>query len=408
MGEILLRARPFLSLFAASLVLLVPVHAVAQDPDESVAVRDRPRPEFDPLGVRVGSFNLHATLDLGLAATDNVFAEETGEDDDTIFTAGLRGRLESNWSRHALTLEAGATSVGYDDFSSEDHETAFIGGRGRLDVGARSNVWASARVAQEVEARNDPDAPLQGIPRAEFDRTELAVGAQHSFNRFRVSAAAGQLQHEYDGVQSFRDFEETSLTGRIEAELTPRIGVLAQATTDERDYDNTPALSSDGQTYLVGATINMTDLMRGEVAVGHFERDYDAGLSTDGIAASANVEWYITRLTTLSFHARRNSEDVVGATSAVPYVETVYGGRVDHELLRNFILTGAAQFGQRDYEVIDRDDEFMSAELGADYLMNRRVVLFGRYVYDDVESDGVNAYRDYEENRFTVGVSFRL
>ncbi len=148
--------------------------------------------------------------------------------------------------------------------------------------------------------------------------------------------------------------------------------------------------------------------MRGEVAVGHFERDYDAGLSTDGIAASANVEWYITRLTTLSFHARRNSEDVVGATSAVPYVETVYGGRVDHELLRNFILTGAAQFGQRDYEVIDRDDEFMSAELGADYLMNRRVVLFGRYVYDDVESDGVNAYRDYEENRFTVGVSFRL
>jgi hypothetical protein len=402
------RLRPVLSLFAASLILLAPVHALAQDQQESVSVRDRPRPEYDPLGMRFGGFNLHASLDLGLTSTDNLFAEETGEDEDTIFTAGLRGRLSSDWSRHALAFEAGGTTVSHDDFSSEDHDTAFAGASGRLDIGARSNLSARARFAHEVEPRNDPDAPAQGIPLVEYDRTELAASAQHTFNRFRVTGTVAQAQNEYDGAQSVRDFDETSLTGRVEAELTPRIGLLAQATTDERDYDNTPALSSEGQTYLVGATINFTDLMQGEIALGHFEREYDLPLTTDGVAASARLEWYITRLTTITLAARRNAEDVIGATTAIPYIQTEYGGRVDHELLRNVILTGGVEFGRREYEVIDRDDEYMSADVGADYLVNHRVVLRGRYVHDEVESDGVNAYRDYEENRVTFGVGLRL
>lgn len=407
-GESALRARKILSMVAASLIALGPVHALAQEPGERVSVRDRPRPEYDPLGVRVGAFMLHGTLDLSASRTDNVFAEPTGARDDTIFTAGLHGRLESDWLRHALAFEAGATSVMFDDFSSEDHDTSYVGVRGRLDVGSRSHIAARARFAQEVEPRNDPDGPLGGVPLVEYDRTELAVSAQHTFNRFRVTGTAARSENEYSGLQSFRDFVENSLTGRLEAELTPRIGLLLQATTDERDYDNTPALSSDGQTYLAGVTINLTDLMRGEVAVGQFQRDYDSGISTDGLAVSANLEWYITRLTTISLSANRNSEDVVGAITATPYVESQYGARVDHELLRNLTLTGGVRFGQREYEGIDRDDDFVSVDVGADYMLNRRVVLRARYVHDEVESDGVDAYRSYDENRFTLGVSFRL
>ena len=122
-------------------------------------MRERPRPEYDPLGKRFGGFNLHATLDLGATYTDNLFAEETGEDEETIYTAGLHGRLESNWSRHALGFEAGATTVSHDEFSSEDHDTYYAGTAGRIDIGSSSNVSARARFSHEVEARNDPDAP---------------------------------------------------------------------------------------------------------------------------------------------------------------------------------------------------------------------------------------------------------
>lgn len=371
-------------------------------------MRDRPRPEYDPLGKRFGGFNLNASLDLGVTHTDNLFAEETGEDEDTIYTAGLRGVLSSNWSRHAMELEAGGTTLSHDEFSNEDHDTYFAAARGRLDIGSTSNVSARARIAHEAEARNDPDAPAQGIPLVEFDRTDLAISAQHRFNRFRVAGTVGQIEQEYEGTQSFRDFDETRLSGRVEAEISPRVGLLLEATTDERDYNNTPTLNSEGTTYLVGATINFTDLMQGYVAVGQFEREYDSGDSTDGLAASAALEWYITRLTTITLNAHRNSEENVGATAAVPFVEGEYGVRVDHELLRNVILTGGARFGRREYETIDREDEYVFAEVGADWLINRHLVARGRFMRDEVESDGVNAYRDYEESRFTLGLGIRL
>jgi hypothetical protein len=408
LGDFLVRVRPILSLFAASLIAFAPFNAMAQDQQESVSVRDRPRPEYDPLGKRFGGFNLHAALDLGATYTDNLFAEETGEDEDTIYTAGLRGRLESNWSRHALAFEAGGTTLSHDEFSTEDHDTYYGGAAGRLDIGSSSNVSARARLSHEAEARNDPDAPAQGIPLAEFDRTDMSISAQHRFNRFRVAGTVGQIEQEYDGTQSFRDYDETRLTGRVEAEVSPRIGLMLEATTDERDYDNTPALSSEGTTYLVGATINFTDLMQGHVAVGQFEREYDSGDSTDGLAVSAALEWYITRLTTFTLNAHRNSEENVGATTAAPFVESEYGARIDHELLRNVILTGGVQFGRREYETIDRDDEYVFAEVGADWLINRHLVARGRFMHDEVESDGVNAYRDYEESRFTLGLGIHL
>jgi hypothetical protein len=406
LGEHFVRVQPVLSIFAASLIAMAPFHAYAQEPNESVSVRERPRPEYDPLGMRFGGFTLNGSLDLGVESTDNVFASETAEEEDTIFTAGLRGRLQSNWSRHSLAFEAGATSVSYDDFSSEDYDTSFAGVSGRLDIGSDTSVNAHARMAHEVESRRDPDAPAAGTPLVEYDRTDMAIGAQHRFNRVRVGAALAQVENEYDGAQSFRDFDETSLMGRVEAELTPRVGLLVQATTDERDYDNTPTLSSEGQTYLVGAALNLTDLIQGEIAVGQFQRDYDDGTSTDGLAISADLEWYITRLTTLSFNARRNSEDVVGATTASPYIEGSYGARVDHELLRNLIVTAGVEVGSRDYETIVREDDYMYGDVGADWFVNRRLIVRGRYEHTEVESDLTTA--EFDENRLMLGVSIRL
>jgi hypothetical protein len=409
LGDFLVRTRRILSLFAASLIAFAPMHAMAQDQEESVSVRERSRADYDPLGLRLGGFTLHATLDLNATNSDNIFAEETAEDEDTILTAGLRGRLSSNWSRHALAFEAGGATVIYDEFSSEDYDTSFAGVSGRLDIGSSSNVNARARIAHDVESRRDPDAPAQGAPRPEFDRTELALGAQHRFNRFRVGATVTQIEQEFDGLQSFRDFDQTGVTGRVEAELTPRLGLLAQVTADERDYDNTPLLSSEGQTYLVGATINFTDLMKGEVAVGQFERDYDdpAIGTVDGLALSGNLEWYVTRLTTLSFLASRNSETNVGAVTATPFVESRYGARVDHELLRNLILTVGAQAGSREYDdVISREDDFVYADAGMDWFVNRRLVVSGRVEHTDVSSDLTTA--EFDETSVTLGISLRL
>lgn len=400
------RARKFASLFAATLMAIAPMHAFAQDVDDSVSVRERPRPEYDPLGLRFGGFDLNATLDLSVTTTDNLFAEEIGADDDIIFAVSPSARLSSHWSRHALSFEGGATFDSHEDFSSEDAETGYLRASGRLDVGGSSSISASAGWAHEVEPRTDPASPATPDP-VEYDVTDLAVTGRTTFNRFRLTGTVGRVEYEFDdATQAFRDNDIAYLRGRLEVEVSPRIGLMLQAETDERDYDNAPVFNSDGQTYLVGATINFTDLMRGEIAVGHFERDYDFGGSTDGLAVAGNLEWYVTRLTTLSFNAHRNSEDVIGGAVALPYVDSSYGGRVDHELLRNLILTAGVQMGQREYELISTEEDYFYGDIGADYLVNRRIVIRARYGHNEVDSD--LPLNSYDENRFTLGVSFRL
>ncbi len=409
-GGYTLRASPIISLFAASLIILAPTHALAQQqPDEqdrNVSVRDRARPEYDPLGLRFGGFDLHASLDLAATSTDNLFAEETDTDSDIILEASPRARLSSHWSRHALAIEAGGTLPSHQDFSSEDVNTGYLRGNGRLDIGSNTAISANAGVAHLMESRVDPDRPPQTQPPVEYDETDMGIGIEHTFNRFRVGAFAARNQYDYDGAQAVRSFDQDSFTGRIEAEISPRIGLLLEATTDQRDYDNAPGLSSDGQTYLVGASLRLTDLLRGRLAVGQFSRDYDNGISEDGLAVDANLEWYVTRLTTLTFTGRRNTEDTVGANTVEPYIQTEYGARVDHELLRNLILTGGFMVGKRDYDVSNLTDDYNRVELGADYLLNRRWALRGRYTRDSVSSDLPG--RDFDVNRFTVGLTFRL
>ena len=411
MGAFDVRLHPALSFFAASLIAFVPFEAAAQEvASPSVSVRERPRPEYDPQGVRFGGFDLHANLDVGVASTDNLFATENNADSDTIYTISPQAHLDSHWSRNALSFAAGLTQTGHQDFNSEDTTTGFVSGRGRLDVGANTQVTGGARYAREVEPRTNVDALQIGEP-VEYDVSQGLLSVAHTFNRIQVSASAQRTELNYHDAgpidQDFRDSTENAGTLRAEYAISPRIGLVGQMTLDHRKYDNDPGLSSNGRTYLVGVAINFTDIMRGQVAVGEFNRDYDFGQHVNGTAVDANLEWYVTELTTLSFSASRSGQDS-GATTSDPYVESSLGAHVDHELLRNLIVSAGIQKGKRDYQVIDRNDDFTGGEVAAEYILNRRVALSARYRHDSVDSSGANRYRNYDVNTFSLGLSLRL
>lgn len=399
-----MRIHPFVSLFAASLITFLPMHAMAQSTDGGgVSVRDRERPELDPLGVRLGAFTLNATLDLDVTSTDNLFATSTGEVDDMIYTVSPSARLASDWSRHALALEAGAAFRSHEDFSSEDVDTHYVRGTGRFDIGSDTALHGSARYGHEFTPRYDPES-LAGSP-TEYDRTDASLGISHRFARFAIRADAFMTEREYDGAAFARDYEETGIRGRLDVEVSPRITAFIRGVADERDYDNSPASNSEGRALLVGAAFN-GDLFRGEVSVGQFEREYEGFDTIDGLALAGRVEWSLTPLTTVTVDAQRSADDNIGVASGLPYVATEYGARVDHELLRNVILTAAVRSGERDYEDAAREDEYMRYEVGADYVLNRRVALRARYTRDDVDST-VPA-RNFEVDAVTVGVSLRL
>lgn len=198
-----LRIHRAFSLFAASLIALAPVNALAQtEPqtqaqtttttttpppevvrEEPVSVRNRPRPEYDAPGRRLGAFNLSASLDFDVTSTDNLFAAPDGSEvDDIIYAVTPTARLESDWSRHMIAVEGSYTSKTHQDFGNEDAETYYLRGVGRLDIGRSSTINAAARAAHQVSPRTDPDSPLVGNP-VEYDRLDSSIGVQHRFAR---------------------------------------------------------------------------------------------------------------------------------------------------------------------------------------------------------------------------------
>ncbi|MGH6905908.1 MAG: outer membrane beta-barrel protein, partial [Geminicoccaceae bacterium] len=77
--------------------------AYGQEPDPNVPVTARPRPDFDPLGIRAGGFLIYPSLTVGSSYDTNVFATKDDTKDDFIFNFLPGFLVRSNFPRHAIT-----------------------------------------------------------------------------------------------------------------------------------------------------------------------------------------------------------------------------------------------------------------------------------------------------------------
>jgi uncharacterized protein (PEP-CTERM system associated) len=105
------------------------------------------------------------------------------------------------------------------------------------------------------------------------------------------------------------------------------------------------------------------------------------------------VTWNVTQLTTVTFEASRTIEETTlsGAAGALSSDAQL---TVDHELLRNLIVSAGARFNYIDYEGISREDDIAGLGLGATYLINRYFNAGLRYSFTARDSNVANA--DYE------------
>jgi len=83
----------FIGLLGAALAMPMAVVAQSADPFQwdrrefaGQSVRTRPRPELDPLGIRVGSFRFYPSLEIGGRYEDNVFRSPSNEKGDLVTT----------------------------------------------------------------------------------------------------------------------------------------------------------------------------------------------------------------------------------------------------------------------------------------------------------------------------------
>jgi hypothetical protein len=394
----------------------------AYDRDHNVSVQERAAEEQAPLGIGLGGFLLFPQIDLGVEMNDNIFAAQVNETDDTIFHAGASARLASQWSRHALNFFGGVSSRTFSDNGDDDAVDWRLGADGRLDVVRETSIRGNAGFGHTTESRFSGNGPAALAEPIEFDYTDVGAELVHDVNRIRASIGFSYGTFDYeDGRlvgsptpfdQDFRDNDALNVTGRVDYALSPDTAVFGSVSRLTRDYDleGGPAFDRDSQgwRYLVGANFDLTSVVRGEIGLGYSDTEYDGTSfsNVDGLAASAEVDWFVTQITTLNFSAGRETTDS-GITGAAGIDRVSYGARVDHELRRDLILTGGAALEQDDYQSIDRDDDRSRFDVGVDWYANRAMKLGASYERFEQDSAGINRDRDYTANVFMLKASFR-
>jgi len=379
------------------------------------SVRDRARPGYDAVGIRAGAFLILPKVDVSETYNDNIYATETDEKNDFITAVSPQIDINSLWSRHALNLNASLSKYWYKDHVSENRLDWNVGADGRIDVLRDTSFSGGLDYRQAHEDRSSPNSPTAAAEPTEYNLFDASLAFNQRFNRLTAKLSGTYDNYNYKDVpqvgggtldQDFRDRDEYVGALRVGYDVSPDTNVYVQGSLNKRSYDETVPLdrSSDGYAAVVGSDFKLSRLAEGGLYVGYQHQDYDDASfsSTGGIAYGAKINWFVTPLTTVRFAASSTINETIEFTAS-GYTAQQVGIGIDHELLRNLVLSGDIGYENDDFGDNPRRDDIYSVLVGATYLLNQNFAVGVNYGYLDRNSN--MSGRDYTQNR--VGITVR-
>jgi hypothetical protein len=413
---------------AAICAWLVPSLAMAQsasyfDRDNNVSVLQRPRPDYQALGVDLGAFQLFPSVTTTEAYDDNIFATSTGRVSDWITTVNPTLDLKSNWSRDSLELTATDSSNLYAGTSSEDTNDYSVNMFSEIDAGTDSSFSGSVGYGHYHIARTSEVSFGDSVNPVQYDGLNANLGAIQTLNRLRFSESVAYFRTMYDDAVDqlgtplpFSQDDGSQIVGDVRASyaISPDIALFVDGVYNVRSYDDLPPVTlldrnSNGYEATVGADFDITRLVRGQVQVGYLSQHYESPIfhPVQGPDVHARVEYFLSGLTTITLHANRTIIDDVDPV-AVSYLQTEGGVQVDHELLRNVLLAGKLNYEDDDFTGVQRDDRRTTASARATYLLNQHLGLTAGYSFIDVRSSGPARVGSYDANVLSLSLTLQL
>ncbi len=409
----------------ALLSFFLPLSVLAAGGQQGPVFVTDPNPSFSDIAFksdltrRVGSFGLTPTAYAGLVTTDNVRFTSANKDSDQIAQLGGAVSLASSWSRHELKATASVDAERY--FSNDDENTvdAALNVSSRYDFSQYTSLSGDFQISRDHESRSIRSLDLKTLPAAkepsQFGQTLSRVSFTTSGNRLRFVGALGYRTVDYSNLelvdgsfvdQNYRKSNLSTADARLDYKFGSGTALFVNYQANSMRFDVLPlngrTRDSDGYTMRVGAAFDLTDLLTGDIQVGHMRQEYkDASYKpVSGASYMANLRYLPTRLTTLTFTARRSIEDSP-STEASGYFYTLGRITVRHELTRRLNLGASYEQTQYDYNGIARDDKYHGIYVGAQYELNRRMMVEVNYRNRKFESHGADAFSDpkYTENR---------
>ncbi len=380
-------------------------------------VATRARPEYDPLGIRTGSFLFFPQLSVDELYNDNIFATDGDKVDDFITVIRPEATIESNWSRHAFAVAGGGDFGLYKQNPDEGYQDWFAATDGRIDVSRDIALYAGGGAARRHEIPGSPDDPGGDEPTMYYEYNAFARYDQN-FDRVgltidglfdRVDYTNTPVSDGPDISNNDRDRNVYSTPVRLGFEITPDYEAFVRVAPNIRRYDQTPDFDgvdrdSWGYQAVGGLALDFGGITFGEIYAGYMQQFYSDLNNVNTPTFGGSLTWNATTLTTVNLAVERNvlETTAIGASS---YISTSGELTVDHELLRNVILTAGGAVTNNDYDGISRKDWFYLGNFRVRYLLNRNLYLSAGYLYRHRNSDTVD---DFTQNVIRIGLQTQL
>lgn len=379
-------------------------------------VVDRTRDDFKPLGLRLpGGHLLMPSLGLMAIHDDNVFRSNgANRKGDLSYELTPSVVFLSQFPRHMLNFEAGGRFAWHQEQSQLD----VIDGHGlvnwRVDIDSGNVVGGS--VVSRIHHDDDytAEGPANIAELVQVHENAAEIGYLHDAGRLALQVGADIRTSDYtdvlalDGALIDQDDRDNTIFGtyaRLNYRASPGYTTFAAVRFDRQEFWQESSQGRNGNLYKIemGVDAEFNPLFRWGLSGGYAFNDVDQGSVQDGSGyiVRGRVQWLPTERMTVTLDAAREIgqstiADAGGST------RNKFQARIDYDVFHNVLLYGEGGYLRHDFFGTAGSEEFVHAGVGIEYFMNRNVSLSAGYEYR--QRNNSNDSRDYEDNRFMVGV----
>lgn len=389
----------------------------------NVSVTERPRPDYEALGIRLSGFTLYPRVRLSGGYSSNVYGQEDGGTGDAFLAVDPSLSVNSNWSRNSLAINVGGAFRRFASQTPKNENGLNASAVGRLDLGD-SYIQATGRIRRAYESQYSGAFPVNAAESVQYVASTGEVRGVYQGGRIRLLAIGDVNRFTFrdsralDGsniAQNTRDRTIGRGSARVEFAATPDTAAFVQYTYADSSYDTRTAIGGLGNRdskesrILAGVTFDLTELIRGSAGVGYVDRRYSSPIygSISGVSADVRIDYFVTQLTTITLTGRRLIEDAVTTGSGGFFANTVQL-RADHELLRNLLINLHGGYERDVFQDISRRDKSYNLGLGGDFFANRRVGMSVGADYFDRGSKGAPLGLRFDEFRGTISLLYQI
>jgi hypothetical protein len=408
-----------------SSLLLPPATTSGDDYDRghNVGVVERGRPEYDALGVRLGSFIVNPQLTTSIGYSDNIFNDNTNKKSDVYTSFEPYVSVASDWSVHQLRLTGAADIRRFANETLRNQDAWNVQGSGRVDITSDLTVRLDAQADRTYESPFSADVVANLIEPSRYLRTFVGTRTSYDSGRSRVIGTIDRTSYEFSSVrfadglvrdQRYRDRVTYNGTGTYELGFSPSLSLYARLEADRNNYGlkqafGEPSRDSNGYRGVFGSNFDIAGVARGTIGIGYSYRKFDASQTyrtTSGMSVEARADWFPSELTTVGILLQRRLIDV-DLSNAGSSWDNRFRVTVDHELLYNLIVTIGGEVSKREYPERSTSTQVYRAEVGSRYQVTRWLGFDANIGYGSNKPSGVGLGNPFDELRARFSIRIR-